>query len=126
MNAISLFGASPSAGVWFGILLVLSALSMASAPPEWRWQIRQPRTIPLCVSASGLLGLAMASTMAAIMRPELFADAPRGGFELPATTFAKAQEQGRLFGLRLEGVWMHVGTPDAIAAAENAILASVA
>ena len=55
MNAISLFGASPSAGVWFGILLVLSALSMASAPPEWRWQIRQPRTIPLCLPASGLL-----------------------------------------------------------------------
>jgi uncharacterized membrane protein len=75
MNAISLFGASPSAGVWFGILLVLSALSMASAPPEWRWQIRQPRTIPLCLPASGLLGLAMASTMAAIMRPELFAAA---------------------------------------------------
>jgi uncharacterized membrane protein len=72
MNAISLFGASPSAGVWFGILLVLSALSMASAPPEWRWQIRQPRTIPLCLPASGLLGLA---TMAAIMRPELFAAA---------------------------------------------------
>ena len=75
MNGISLFGASPSAGVWFGILLVLSALSMASAPPEWRWQIRQPRTIPLCLPASGLLGLAMASTMAAIMRPELFAAA---------------------------------------------------
>jgi uncharacterized membrane protein len=74
-NAISLFGTSPSAGVWLGILLVLSALSMASAPPEGRWQIRQPRAIPLCLPASGLLGLAMASTMAAIMRPELFAAA---------------------------------------------------
>ncbi len=62
---------------------------------------------------------------AAIMRPELFADAPHGAFELP-TCFNKAEEQGRLFGLRLEGVWMHVGTPDAIAAAERAILASVA
>jgi hypothetical protein len=28
--------------------------------------------------------------------------------------------------LRPEGVWMHVGTPDAIAAAEAAILASAA
>jgi N-acetyl-alpha-D-muramate 1-phosphate uridylyltransferase len=62
---------------------------------------------------------------AAIMRPELFADAPRGGFELPPTIFARAEEEGRLFGLRLEGVWMHVGTPDAIAMAEEAILASV-
>jgi len=33
----------------------------------------------------------------------------------------RAAEQGRLFGLRLEGLWMHVGTPDAIALAENAI-----
>lgn len=63
---------------------------------------------------------------AAIMRPELFAGAPRGAFELPPAIFDKAEENGRLFGLRLEGVWMHVGTPDAIAAAERAILASVA
>src|SRR5205807_1212781 len=32
----------------------------------------------------------------------------------------------RLFGLRLDGVWMHVGTPDAVHAAEEAFLASVA
>jgi MurNAc alpha-1-phosphate uridylyltransferase len=62
----------------------------------------------------------------AIMRPEAFADAPQGAFELPQAIWHKAEEQGRLFGLRLEGVWMHVGTPDAIAAAERAILASVA
>jgi len=63
---------------------------------------------------------------AAIMRPEIFADAPRGAFELPPTVWAGAEESGRLYGLRLEGVWMHVGTPDAIGAAERAILASVA
>jgi hypothetical protein len=33
---------------------------------------------------------------------------------------------GRFYGLRLEGVWMHVGTPEAIAAPERAILASAA
>jgi MurNAc alpha-1-phosphate uridylyltransferase len=33
---------------------------------------------------------------------------------------------GRLHGLRLDGLWMHVGTPDAIAAAEAAIVASAA
>ena len=38
----------------------------------------------------------------------------------------RAIEAGRFYGLRLEGVWMHVGTPDAIAAAEAAILASAA
>jgi N-acetyl-alpha-D-muramate 1-phosphate uridylyltransferase len=36
----------------------------------------------------------------------------------------RAAEQGRLFGLRLEGLWMHVGTPEAIGAAEAAIKAS--
>jgi MurNAc alpha-1-phosphate uridylyltransferase len=63
---------------------------------------------------------------AAIMKPELFAGAPHGAFELPRAIFDKTEEKGRLFGLRLEGVWMHVGTPDAIDAAEQAIHASVA
>jgi hypothetical protein len=40
--------------------------------------------------------------------------------------FRRAEEAGRLHGLRLEGVWMHVGTPEAVAAAEAAILASAA
>jgi MurNAc alpha-1-phosphate uridylyltransferase len=40
--------------------------------------------------------------------------------------FDRAIEEQRLFGLRLEGVWMHVGSPDAVAAAEAAILASAA
>jgi MurNAc alpha-1-phosphate uridylyltransferase len=62
---------------------------------------------------------------AAIMRPELFAGAPSGEFGLQSI-FAKAEETGRLFGLRLDGVWMHVGTPEAIGAAEEAFLASVA
>lgn len=62
---------------------------------------------------------------AAIMSPRLFAAAPHGEFGLP-TLFDAAEEAGRLFGLRLEGTWMHVGTPDAIAEAERAVLASVA
>jgi MurNAc alpha-1-phosphate uridylyltransferase len=62
---------------------------------------------------------------AAILSPKLFAGAPTGEFSL-TDLFNRAEAGGRLFGLRLEGVWMHVGTPDAIVAAENAILASVA
>jgi MurNAc alpha-1-phosphate uridylyltransferase len=61
----------------------------------------------------------------AIMSPALFEDAPKGEFSL-TQLFDKANEQERLFGLRLEGVWMHVGTPEAIGAAEEAFLASVA
>jgi N-acetyl-alpha-D-muramate 1-phosphate uridylyltransferase len=61
----------------------------------------------------------------AILNPALFADAPPGAFSLNLL-FDWAIEAGRLYGLRLEGVWMHVGTPDAIGAAEAAILASAA
>ena len=62
---------------------------------------------------------------AAIMSPHLFVSAPRGEFGLPKL-FDAAEDAGRLFGLRLEGTWMHVGTPDAIAEAERAVLESVA
>jgi MurNAc alpha-1-phosphate uridylyltransferase len=61
----------------------------------------------------------------AIMSPSLFKDAPQGEFSL-TRMFDRANEQERLFGLRLDGVWMHVGTPDAVRAAEDAFLASVA
>ena len=62
---------------------------------------------------------------AAILSPAIFADAPKGEFSL-TRMFDTANEQERLFGLRLDGVWMHVGTPDAVNAAEEAFLESVA
>jgi MurNAc alpha-1-phosphate uridylyltransferase len=62
---------------------------------------------------------------AAILTPALFAGAPKGAFPL-TKLFDVAAEAGRLYGLRLEGVWMHVGTPEAVAAAEAAIFESAA
>src|ERR1700676_3724357 len=62
---------------------------------------------------------------AAIMSPSLFDGAPAGEFSL-TKMFDRANEQERLFGLRLDGALMHVGTPDAVHAAEEAFLASVA
>ncbi|HLN10328.1 MAG TPA: nucleotidyltransferase family protein [Xanthobacteraceae bacterium] len=62
---------------------------------------------------------------AAVFQHSMFAGAPPGPFPL-TRLFDRAAEAGRLFGLRLEGVWMHVGTPEAIAQAEAAILASAA
>jgi MurNAc alpha-1-phosphate uridylyltransferase len=35
-------------------------------------------------------------------------------------------ENGRLFGVRLDGLWLHVGTPEAIAEAEMTIADSAA
>ncbi len=61
----------------------------------------------------------------AILSPALFADAPAGEFSL-TRLFDRANALERLFGLRMDGLWMHVGTPDAVLAAEEAFLASVA
>jgi MurNAc alpha-1-phosphate uridylyltransferase len=60
---------------------------------------------------------------AAILTPALFAGVPQGESSL-TPLLERAAEAGRLYGLRLEGLWMHVGTPDAVAAAEAAIEAS--
>lgn len=60
---------------------------------------------------------------AAILTPALFAGSPAGAFSL-TKLFERAADAGRLHGLRLEGLWMHVGTPDAIHQAEAAIKAS--
>lgn len=62
---------------------------------------------------------------AAVLTPGMFANAPEGPFSLNLL-FDRAIEAGRLCGLRLDGVWMHVGTPEAIMAAEAAILDSAA
>jgi MurNAc alpha-1-phosphate uridylyltransferase len=55
-----------------------------------------------------------------ILSPALFEGAPRGAFGL-SDLFDRAEKAGRLMGLKLEGTFLHVGTPDAIAAAEEAI-----
>ena len=59
-----------------------------------------------------------------IVKPELFRDMPPGPQRLSPYFFAAA-ERGRLYGHRLDGQWLHVGTPEAIAQAEETIAASV-
>jgi MurNAc alpha-1-phosphate uridylyltransferase len=60
---------------------------------------------------------------AAILSPGLFKNSPAGEFSL-TLLFDRAAAAGRLHGLRLEGLWMHVGTPEAVTAAESAIRTS--
>jgi len=62
---------------------------------------------------------------AAILTPAFLSGAPSGPSSM-SPLFDRAGAVGRLWGLRLDGVWMHVGTPEAIKAAEAAILASAA
>jgi MurNAc alpha-1-phosphate uridylyltransferase len=59
-----------------------------------------------------------------IAHPRLFDGAPKGAFSLN-TVWDRAMGAGRLHGLRLEGIWMHVGTPEAVAEAERAIADSM-
>lgn len=57
-----------------------------------------------------------------IAHPRMFIDAPQGAFSLNVL-WSKAIIAKRAYGVRLEGTWMHVGTPGAIAEAEAAIRA---
>jgi N-acetyl-alpha-D-muramate 1-phosphate uridylyltransferase len=59
-----------------------------------------------------------------IIKPALFAGAPHGAFRL-APYFFQAAERGRLFGLRLDGIWLHIGTPQTLEEAERLIARSV-
>ncbi|NRG16479.1 nucleotidyltransferase family protein [Rhizobiales bacterium] len=61
---------------------------------------------------------------AAILHPRLFEGAPEGAFSLNVL-FDRAMEDGRLFGVLMEGIWLHVGTPSAIADAERAVSESI-
>lgn len=56
----------------------------------------------------------------AVMKPESFHDLPEGAFSLNLL-WDRAIEAGRLFGLRLDGQFLHVGTIPAIAEAELAL-----
>jgi len=62
---------------------------------------------------------------AAILNPAIFDGCPAGPSSLNRQ-FDEAIEKDRLFGVRLEGLWLHVGTPQAIAEAEDAIARSAA
>lgn len=62
---------------------------------------------------------------AAILHPRLFDGCPAGPFSLNRL-FDKAIEAERLHGVRMDGLWLHVGTPDAIGWAEMTIADSAA
>jgi MurNAc alpha-1-phosphate uridylyltransferase len=62
---------------------------------------------------------------AAILHPRVFRGCSDEPFSLNAI-FDSALERDRLFGLRLDGLWLHVGTPESIQEAEEAIARSAA
>jgi MurNAc alpha-1-phosphate uridylyltransferase len=54
-----------------------------------------------------------------IIHPRLFEGAPKGGRFSINPLWDKAIERERLFGIRLDGVWIHVGTPEGLEEAES-------
>lgn len=60
-----------------------------------------------------------AYTGVAILKPQYFAGKPKV-FSLNQI-FDEAAEQGKLYGMRLDGVFMHIGTVDALHEAERAL-----
>lgn len=57
-----------------------------------------------------------------IAHPRMFDGAPQGRSSLN-TFWDRAIAEGRLYGVALDGLWMHVGTPDALIGAEAAVAA---
>lgn len=66
-------------------------------------------------------GGAYVFTGVSIAHPRLFLHAPDGGFSLNVL-WDRAIAAGRMYGVLLDGQWMHVGTPEAVAEA-SAVLA---
>ncbi len=66
-----------------------------------------------------------AYTGAAIISPEIFNNTPDNPFSLNVL-FDVAIENRRLFGMKMDGLWLHVGTPEAIGLAEQAVAHHVA
>ncbi|KPL54046.1 mannose-1-phosphate guanylyltransferase [Prosthecomicrobium hirschii] len=61
----------------------------------------------------------------AIIHPRIFAGTAQGRFSLNKF-FDRALESGRLYGVHMDGIWLHVGTPEAIREAEETIRHSAA
>ena len=68
---------------------------------------------------------AFAYAGAAMIHPRLFEGTQEGRFSMNQL-FDKAIAGGRLYGVQMEGLWLHIGTPEAIVAAEYAVRESAA
>jgi N-acetyl-alpha-D-muramate 1-phosphate uridylyltransferase len=100
-------------------ILLLVAAGAGAVGVDWpgdfimthdgRLQPREPRHVaPFVYTGVGIL------------KPQLFAGETAEVFRL-APFFHTAAAKGRLYGVRLDGLWVHVGRPESIAEAETAI-----
>jgi MurNAc alpha-1-phosphate uridylyltransferase len=61
-----------------------------------------------------------AFTGVSVAHPRLFDGSPDGAFSLNLV-WSRAIAAGRAYGVRMDGEWMHVGSPDALAEAERCL-----
>lgn len=62
---------------------------------------------------------------AAVLHPRIFEEVGDGTFSLNRM-FDEASDRERLYGVRMEGMWFHVGTPSAIEVTDMAVMESAA
>ncbi|MEM9205054.1 MAG: nucleotidyltransferase family protein [Pseudomonadota bacterium] len=91
----------------------LSGVGDFDLDPLGRLSRRQPQK---------LAPFSYASVM--ITTPSFYADTPDGPFS-NNLLFDRAIGNERLFGVRLDGIWMHIGTPEALKEAEDALADSI-
>lgn len=80
--------------------------------PDYRLTRLRPGAAGAPPAADGLVNIG-----AYLMHPRLFAGCPEGAFSMNLL-WDKAIATGRLYGIVHDGVWMHLGTPDALVDAE--------
>jgi MurNAc alpha-1-phosphate uridylyltransferase len=99
--------------------LLLVAQSAGAVGVDWPGDFtmdpfnRLTKRDPRCVAPFVYAGVG-------IIKSQLFHAIAEDVFRL-APFFFRAAERGRLYGVRLDGTWLHVGRPETIAEAERAI-----
>lgn len=92
-----------------------SGVTLLCAHPRLSTGFR--RTHDFCLAPDGAItndrGVPVIYAGVALLNRAEFADTPDGPFSLADILF-RAQEQNRLWGIRLDAHWLHVGDPEAI------------
>jgi MurNAc alpha-1-phosphate uridylyltransferase len=97
--------------------LLLLALASTSIGYDGRGDFLMAADGPLSRRTEGRVA-PFVFTGVSLAHPRLFEGAKPGRFSLNAL-WDRAIERGRLYGIRLDGTWMHVGTPEALDEAER-------
>ncbi len=100
-------------------IILLVAASAGAVGVDWRGDFTMTREGRLTPREARHVA-PFVHTGIGIIKPQLVESETAEVFRL-APFFHAAAERGRLFGVRLDGLWLHIGRPETIAEAERAI-----